>query len=106
MGPDQLKVIGKGDKERVIPVPDSVNHSLASYLRERLKLTSDLSGNLFISTRHGEPTPLTSDGIGQIFDAVLMLAGIKQPGLRVHMTRHSFATHLLNSNSSDVMGVK
>jgi len=104
--PDQLKVIGKGDKERVIPVPDSVKLSLASYLVERLKLTSELSGNLFISTRHGEPTPLTSDGIGQIFDAVLKLAGIKQPGLRVHMTRHSFATHLLNSNSSDLMGVK
>lgn len=104
--PDHLKVIGKGDKERVIPVPDSVKHSLALYLVERRKVSSALNNNLFISNRQPESGSLSSDGIGQVFDSILKLAGIKQPGLRVHMTRHSFATHLLNSKSADLIEVK
>lgn len=104
--PDHLKVIGKGDKERVIPVPDSVKHSLATYLVERRKVSSVLNNNLFISNRQPESGSLSSDGIGQVFDSILKLAGIKQPGLRVHMTRHSFATHLLNSKSADLIEVK
>ena len=104
--PDHLKVIGKGDKERVIPVPDSVKHSLALYLVERSKFSSVLNKNLFISNRQPESGSLSSDGIGQVFDSILKLAGIKQPGLRVHMTRHSFATHLLNSKSADLIEVK
>ncbi len=105
--PEQLKVIGKGDSERVIPVPNAVKDSLANYLVVRDTL---LKGNkhdyLFLSTRVGSVDKLSRDGIGQVFDAVIKLAGIKQPGLRVHMTRHSFATHMLNSHSSDLMGVK
>jgi site-specific recombinase XerD len=104
--PDHLKVIGKGDKERVIPVPDSVKHSLALYLVERSKFSSALNNNLFISNRQPESGSLSADGIGQVFDSILKLAGIKQPGLRVHMTRHSFATHLLNSKSADLIEVK
>ena len=104
--PDHLKVIGKGDKERVIPVPESVKTSLKSYLIVRKKWCSVYSNHLFISTRNGALSPLTADGIGQAFDSILKLAGIKQPGLRVHMTRHSFATHLLNSKSADLIEVK
>ena len=107
IAPEQLNVIGKGDKERVIPVPESVKKSLVSYLAARdIMLKGVEHDHLFLSSRTGLVSNLTADGIGQVFDAVLKLAGIKQPGLRVHMTRHSFATHMLNSNSSDLIGVK
>jgi site-specific recombinase XerD len=105
--PEQLNVIGKGDKERIIPVPDSVKKSLQEYLSARNTILQGVEhDHLFLSSRAGIVSDLTTDGIGQVFDAVLKLAGIKQPGLRVHMTRHSFATHMLNSNSSDLLGVK
>ncbi len=105
--PEQLKVIGKGDKERVVPIPDSVKHSLVNYLPVRENGLMGVKNDfLFITSKTGSTSALSTDGIGQVFDTVLKLAGIKQPGLRVHMTRHSFATHLLNSNSSDLMGVK
>lgn len=105
--PEHLVVLGKGNKERMIPVPDSVKSSLRDYIKKRDLLAGD-EGNayLFLSSRKYSVASLSSDGIGQVFDAVLNIAGIKQPGLRVHMTRHSFATHLLNSSSSDLMGVK
>ena len=104
---EQLKVIGKGDSERVIPVPNSVKDSLASYLLVRAALLQENKNEyLFLSSRVDSVDKLSRDGIGQVFDAVIKLAGIKQPGLRVHMTRHSFATHMLNSHSSDLMGVK
>jgi site-specific recombinase XerD len=103
--PDQLKVIGKGDAERLIPLPDSVKESLASYLSVRESLLKGvLEDYLFLSSRSAKK--LSRDGIGQVFDAVINLAGIKQPGIRVHNTRHSFATHMLNSNAVDLMGVK
>jgi len=105
--PEQLKVIGKGDVERLIPVPNSVKDSLSNYLLVRANLLQDVKHDyLFLSSRVDSVGKLSRDGIGQVFDAVIKIAGIKQPGLRVHMTRHSFATHMLNSHSSDLMGVK
>jgi site-specific recombinase XerD len=101
-------VVGKGDKERIIPVPESVKESLVNYMKIRNSYSGiEKQQYLLISTRvMSTPAPLSRDGIGQAYDKILVQAGIKQLGLRVHMARHSFATHLLNSNSSDLMGVK
>jgi site-specific recombinase XerD len=106
--PETLSVVGKGDKERIIPVPESVKESLVNYMKIRNSYSGiEKQQYLLISTRvMSTPAPLSRDGIGQAYDKILVQAGIKQLGLRVHMARHSFATHLLNSNSSDLMGVK
>lgn len=104
--PEQLKFTGKGNNECVIPMPDPVKYSLKKYLSVRKEVSLDTNSSLFISSRQGKPTALTSYGIGQASDSNLSLAGMKQPGIRVNLTRHSFALHLLNSNSSDLTGVK
>ena len=101
--PKYLKVIGKGDKERVLPLPDSIIKSLKAYLKVRGNTTSN---HLFLSSKAPNYLPLTRDGIGQVYDKLLIEANINDKGLRVHMARHSFATHLLNSDSLDLMGVK
>jgi integrase/recombinase XerD len=108
--PTHIKFKGKGDKERVVPVPQVLRDALTAYLpvRElRLEQAGLPCASLALSTatRNGS-CALTADGLGQRFDTLVRTAGLKAPGIRVHMARHSFATHLLNSGSSDLIEVK
>ena len=108
--PTHLLTVGKGDKERSIPVPGSVRLALAAYLPERaskLEAAGVKTEALFISNRAtGGKIDLTPGGMGQLFDHLMREAGVKAFGIRVHVARHSFATHLLTSGSADLMEVK
>jgi integrase/recombinase XerC len=106
--PTHLRVVGKGDKERVLPVPQVVRDALAAYLpvrAERLARFGASASTLLLTQR-----PVSSDlsagrdTVSQIFDRLLRAGGLKQPGRRVHAARHSFATHVLASGA-DILSV-
>jgi integrase/recombinase XerD len=89
-----LSCIGKGRKQRIVPIGDEAVGWVRRYEREargRL-LGRSSSQRLFVNARGG--TALTRSGFWRILKAYGRSAGFRQP-LSPHVLRHSFATHLL-----------
>lgn len=95
-----LKVLGKRNKERYIPLLNSVQQTLKTYLDLRKEIKSD-SENLLITIKGNKIYPtLVYRIINDYFSAVSSKVK-KSP----HVIRHSFATHLLNEGA-DLNSVK
>ena len=94
-----IRVTGKGDKTRLIPVGKSACNALSAYLnKERPGIVKKRTGNeIFLSARG---TKLTTVRIWQIVKAAAKNAGL-EINVYPHLLRHSFATHLL-SNGADL----
>ncbi|MDR2016454.1 MAG: site-specific tyrosine recombinase XerD [Burkholderiales bacterium] len=90
-----VRVIGKGNKERLVPLGENAVDWLKRYLEETRPL---LAGNLrndcvFLTTRR---TPLTRQAFWALIKRYALRAGIAPETLSPHVVRHAFATHLLN----------
>lgn len=92
-----LRVTGKGNKTRMVPVGGKAKASLEEYLRnERPKLVKKrTSMEVFLSVRGG---PLSPDRVRQIVKERAAQAGIEST-VYPHLLRHSFATHLLEGGA-------
>lgn len=92
-----LRVTGKGNKTRLVPVGGRALEALQGYLtNERPTLvTRKTSSEVFISVRGG---PLSPDRVRQIVKERAKQAGIDQ-NIYPHLLRHSFATHLLENGA-------
>jgi len=89
-----VRCIGKGDKERIVPVGKKALAVVEKYLRDaRPRLLGKVQGNssLFVNRRGAR---LSRVGVWKILSAYGRLAGLRV-ALTPHMLRHSFATHLL-----------
>jgi integrase/recombinase XerD len=92
-----IRVTGKGNKTRIVPVGGRAREAVTDYLRnERPELvTKRTSSEIFISIRG---TKLSPDRVRQIVKERAALAGIEQ-NVYPHLLRHSFATHLLEGGA-------
>lgn len=98
-----LRTIGKGDKERMVPVGSKAIAAIERYLAVRGQLaTPDTPpGALFLNFRGGR---LTTRSIRRLFKEHLIRAGL-DTSITPHGLRHSFATHLLDSGA-DLRGIQ
>jgi integrase/recombinase XerD len=89
-----LTCIGKGDKQRIVPVGQDAADWLRRYMRDgRPALVRKRSATwLFVNARDGGP--LSRVGFWKILKAYGIQAGITRE-ISPHVLRHSFATHLL-----------
>jgi len=94
-----IRVTGKGNKTRLVPVGRKACEALAAYLSaERPSLVKARSGSeIFLSERG---TKLTTARFWQIIKKHAQRAGLEK-NVYPHLLRHSFATHLL-SNGADL----
>jgi integrase/recombinase XerC len=97
----QVRVLGKGHKERIVPVGRTAIAAVRSWLVERSRLAAPEQQAVFVG-RRGEP--LGPRAVQLRVAAQARAMGIPQH-LHPHMLRHSFATHLLES-SGDLRAVQ
>ena len=91
-----LHVVGKGNKERLIPLGEAAAHWLSEYLmrgRPVLLKPDRVTDRLFVG-RLGKG--LSRKGIWKRFKEITARAGVEA---KVHTLRHSFATHLLQGGA-------
>ena len=95
---DQVKVRGKGKKERIVPVGSHAAQALRAYYRRRDALSAAGTVDrraVFVS---GRGRRLTPRGV-QLAIKRLLSALARGRDLHVHSLRHSFATHLLDAGA-------
>ena len=90
-----VRVIGKGNKERLVPLGDEAVEWIKRYLA---KARPELAGtakrqHMFLTRRH---EPLTRQAFWALIKRYAVRAGIAANALSPHVLRHAFATHLLN----------
>ena len=107
-----IRVLGKGNKERIIPFSEDCKKVLKNYIdNDRAKLVNkyilwqkkhqdkqmqdSMMSPLFFNAQGG---PLTTRGLEYILDAIQEKTGLFV-GLHPHILRHSFATHLLENGA-------
>ena len=92
-----MRVTGKGNKTRIVPIGGRAHDALQDYLRnERPSLvTKKTSSEVFITIRG---TKFSPDRVRQIVKERAAMAGIDQ-NVYPHLLRHSFATHLLEGGA-------
>jgi integrase/recombinase XerD len=92
-----VRCIGKGNKERVVPIGRSAAEALRRYLsRGRPYLDRRLRPELFLNAKGG---PLTRAGAFLILRRLAEKAGLEAGRVHPHLLRHSFATHLLEGGA-------
>ena len=84
---EEIKVRGKGRKERIVPIGKAAQNAVESYLRER----SSAASALFVNYRGNR---LTTRSLQRIVRKHLLKVAQAQ-GTNPHILRHTFATHLL-----------
>jgi integrase/recombinase XerD len=97
LGDRLVRVVGKGGKERVVPIGRPAAEALRRYLsRGRPYLDARHRPELFLNARGG---PLTRSGAFLILRRLAEKAGLEPGRVHPHLLRHSFATHLLEGGA-------
>lgn len=91
-----VDVIGKGDKQRLVPLGEMAADAISAYLPERPEPARRQDEDILFLNRYGKP--LSRVFIFKLVKRQAMAAGI-QKEISPHSLRHSFATHLIENGA-------
>ena len=97
-----IKVLGKRNKERILPVLSIITDQFSLYLNERTVLSDIVDSNFFFLTKKG--LKLNDSFVYRLINSNFSVVSEKVKK-SPHVLRHTFATHLLN-NGADLNSVK
>jgi integrase/recombinase XerD len=98
-----VRVRGKGDKERLVPLGEAAREALQRYLAgARAELLAGVRSDMLFVTARGQA--MRREVFWRLIKRYAVLAGITSP-LSPHTLRHAFATHLLN-HGADLRSVQ
>ena len=102
LGGGMVRVMGKGGKERIVPIGSKATEALRAYLAHRGELMNEgESTSLFLNNRGGRLTPRS---VARMIKKYLPQGGILKE-TSPHTFRHSFATNLLDAGA-DLRGIQ
>ena len=103
IGDHTIKILGKGNKERIVRFGDYCDEILTMYLKDgHYKLSQSSNNDYLFLNNKGEQ--LTDRGVRYLLDKIISKTTIEKK-ISPHMLRHSFATHLLNEGC-DILTVQ
>jgi len=96
-----IKILGKGNKERLIPVHNDVMNEIQKYRKEKHNQGLDQNEFLLVDEKNAQLKPRKVYSIAKHYLSLVTTIDKRSP----HIFRHSFATHLMN-NGADLNAVK
>lgn len=95
-----MKIRGKGNKERIVPVGDQAIAAIKTYLGKRHEIPrrnieDRLDGPIFINRGGGR---LSTRSVARIIDKLVVSSGLRKK-ISPHVLRHTFATHMMESGA-------
>ncbi len=102
---DVLIIMGKGGKERMVPLNKHAGHALDNYLKVRAFFLENNSYSKWLFPSYGESGHLSRQRFGQLLKQLAVQAGVDPQKVSPHVVRHAFATHLLN-HGADLISVQ
>lgn len=100
---NSMRVIGKGNKERIVYLNDACIDAIKAYMRVRPKDGVIDKNALFLSTRLKRISPKT---VQYIVKSFLEKSGLGELGMSVHKLRHTAATLMYQYGDADVLVLK
>lgn len=98
-----VRVLGKGRKERIVPMGEKAINSITNYLQKRASLVGGSSNEnaIFVNRQGGR---LSARSVERLMVKYIKRAGL-QKNITPHTLRHTFATHLLGQGA-DMRGIQ
>ncbi len=99
--PPRLRVTGKGNKTRSLPLSSEVLNVVDDYLTEREAAEGPLRPDGVVFLRTGEPRPFTVTSLDYVVELWLRTAGIAPPDQeKAHLFRHTYAVGVLDNGGT------
>lgn len=98
-----VRVVGKGDKERLVPMGEMAASAVQEYLELRPEPADKASDDLLFLNRFGKS--LSRQSVFKMIQKQVLIAGLGKRSISPHTFRHSFATHLIE-NGADLRMVQ
>ena len=89
-------ILGKGGKERLVPLTSSAMNAIVAYERVRSNFLKRNKTSNFLFPSRSKQGHLTRRRLGQLLKELAMQAGLDPTLISPHVLRHAFASHLLN----------